>query len=186
MFVIHGDPVSTTFGGSNDTTEVEVVTLKYFFKNKNQEGFGTIFKREVCKENIHPWPHFLRACNIPSLPALNRKISWSAAFLLEFWKKTITLFEILEICCQLWSKNNENMKICCVNVYSSTWLLKYLFFNSNRGQLKTDHKENFCEFGALTCFSPLIYPRFGYLLIHTIWIFHYLPILSKLVNIEFL
>ena len=72
------------------------------------------------------------------------------------------------------------MRICCVNVYSSTWLLKYFFFQI-RGQLNTEHKENFCEFGALTCFSPLIYSRLGYLLIH-IWIFHYLPILSKLVH----
>ena len=146
-----------------------------------------LFSRGTYAKKIYT--HGLTSCELAtSLPYL----LWtekSAGVLLFCWnseKKTITLFEILEICCQLWSKNNENMKICCVNVYSSTWLLKYLFFNSNRGQLKTDHKENFCEFGALTCFSPLIYPRFGYLLIHTIWIFHYLPILSKLVNIEFL
>jgi hypothetical protein len=46
--------------------------------------------------------------------------------------------------------------------------LKYFFFKSNRGQLNTKHKENFGEFGALICFSPLIYSRLGYLLIHTI------------------
>ncbi len=50
------------------------------------------------------------------------------------------------------------------------------FFKSNRGQLNTKHKENVGEFGALICLSPLIYSRLGYLLIHTIWIFHYLPI----------
>jgi hypothetical protein len=49
------------------------------------------------------------------------------------------------------------------------------FFKNNRGQLNTERKENFGEFGALIYFSPLIYSRLGYLLIHTIWINHYLP-----------
>ena len=82
---------------------------------------------------------------------------------------------ILEACGQFWSKHNGNIRICYVNVYSSTWLLKYFFFKSNRGQLNTKQKESFGEFGALIRFSSLIYSRLGYLLIHTIWIFHYLP-----------
>jgi hypothetical protein len=40
----------------------------------------------------------------------------------------IDVIHELEIYGQFWSKHNGNMRIFCVNVYSSTGLLKYFFF----------------------------------------------------------